>query len=272
MAFLERQVLSLEIAQGFLHRHVLDLPEYRLGLLHRLVVSGEQDDGDPEASRQVAIQPVLAHGAAVDPHVFESGDPRVTQDPIRRSSLGVVADKERGIEAVREALELAEHPLHSGPEPSPLVEILGSDVTHVAVGIGDHDVCRATVDRALDGCVDVAGHDLAEGLVSGHAAEDFFDLLYAGNALHVDRDKDPHGSSLLYSDLHSWLSDTEGARGLAAHREAKASLRGERGQAPSHELAQLPKQIIADFRHRALPIYPTKNRPRPLSFVESGGI
>ena len=60
MAFGQRQVAALEIAEGLFDLHVFDVAEQRPGLLHRLVVPGQHDHRDPETMHQKPVQTIFA--------------------------------------------------------------------------------------------------------------------------------------------------------------------------------------------------------------------
>ncbi len=94
----------------------------------------------------------------------------------------MLTDEEGSIEAMGEALELAEYALHSRLELGFVVEIGGTDVAHVAVGIRYYHLFGAPVHRALHCRIDVTGHDPPAGFVGRHSPEALLDLLDPGDA------------------------------------------------------------------------------------------
>ena len=69
------------------------------------------------------------------------------------------------------------------------MHILGLEVPHTAVGIGDHYFLCASIQRPLDGGVQVAHHQLPPDLVLVLVTTGLSPMDDAGDTLHVDGDE-----------------------------------------------------------------------------------
>jgi hypothetical protein len=58
------------------------------------------------------------------------------------------------------------------------MEIFGTEVAHVAMGICHHNVCGSALKGSLNSSVDIAGHNLPKGVIGGHAAKNFLYLFH----------------------------------------------------------------------------------------------
>ncbi len=138
-------------------------------LLGQRVVPGDEDHGHPVVAEPDGVDPRLVVRHAVHP---QRGDGHrrvgVRDHAARVPRTGVVADEGGAVElaviGAADALGHAER-LVADDDARSRNEVLRAQVAHLPVAVVDDDLGGAGLERRLDGCVRLAGHERAAAVV-----------------------------------------------------------------------------------------------------------
>ena len=100
-----------------------------------------------------------------------------------------------GIDVVVDAVHHAQRLVEATHQVGARIELLGEDVVHSPVRVVDDDLRCAGGRGALDGRVDVGGHEVPEALVLDLALHELVAARDPADAFAVGRDQDLHRRS-----------------------------------------------------------------------------
>ena len=155
-------------------------------------VAADHDAGEPVVAGLGRLVAALAGADAVDLHELHRLVAGVRQDAVRRAGHGVLADLEECVEALVPALEHGRGRVARRHQGGALVEL--QDVDGV-VALGDLDPRGAGGKRAVDGGVDLAGHERALPLVERRPGLVHVPVGNPAHAFEIGDDEDLHADT-----------------------------------------------------------------------------
>ncbi len=168
-----------------------------LDLLGQRIVARHQPDRDAPGAEDQGVQAVLTRRSSGEAGLDGPARIGVGDRASRVPGPGVVPDEQGDVECratVRPGLGAGDHRpgLLALEDPGRRVQLGREQVAHVPVAVVDQDVVRAGGDRALDGGVRLADHELDGRGIADVRRIRRVRMADAADALHVDADVHPH--------------------------------------------------------------------------------